>query len=770
MTQGFFQFNNSIINEINNFANSSYDLLFFSGEKGSNKSETIEKALESFSSDNLVFRQFCFKNSVIDDFLLNFYDALRYFSLAEKISLKKFATDNFKEKVSHYFKSIQQNCIIVVENFENVDENIEIIDFLSYLGTFNNVKIIIVTRNSDKNLFRFKKLKINNLMIQPSSKEEFKAKLVLLSQPLSDEVQEKFYEATSGLDLYLKMATRYCSLTNFSVIDLMGEYERKHEALNVEFDEFLISKYITLTPKQYQHFFKTLCTIPVPVSMDFINYYKITDLKDGIEYLANKYLLNFFGNEVFVKDYFSKYIQESFSIQEKITYYTSVVDIYEKELTKSPKDRLLRLSRESIRKELEDVRSLIPTINSPKNSSTFSYLKLASNNTWQDEKTYQKQKLAEKMQKIKERKTFLTAKTAIEKSEDNFKQKKSDENRQNIAALLNSSRDYSNDYKYNDAISELLRAKDMDIENEFEIEILIMLAKNYESLNDYNYAQKIYNKALDIAIKNRDERKTEIEYLIALTDKNLFKMKEAKVLFKQIALNEKNSISFRRKSHLELGEINEAEQNIQEAVKHYLETINLSLGKDKETICKVYYRLGVLYDENGDVENAIKYYRKNYTTSAEKKDNKYYSACLVNLSLIYSENSRYKEALDCLKLALNFDSENNDLENLYYTQKEMAKLYSITDEINSINYYKKALSTAQELKDNFKMALVYFEFAQNYYDKGDDEKALINFLNAKALLKNSSDKENIERIETRIEDIKLRLDKLAFDTIVKKYE
>lgn len=770
MTQGFFQFNNSIINEINNFATSSYDLLFFSGEKGSNKSETIEKALETFSANNLIFRQFCFKNSVIDDFLLNFYDALRYFSLAEKISLKKFATDNFKEKVSHYFKSIQQNCIIIVENFENVDENIEIIDFLSYLATFDNVKIIIVTRNSDKNLFRFKKLRINNLMIQSSSKEEFKSKLVLLSEPISEEAQEKFYEATSGLDLYLKMSSRYCSLTNISIVELTNEYERKHEALRIEFDEFLISKYITLIPKQYQTFFKTLCTIPVPVSMDFIQNYNITDLKDGIEYLSNKYLLNFFGDEVFVKDYFSKYVKETFSIQEKVSYYTSILDIYEKELTKSPKDRLLRLSREAIRKEMEDVRNLVPTINSPKTSSSFSYLKLASNNSWQDEKAYQKQKLSEKMQKIKERKTFLSAKTAIEKSEDNFKQKQIEENRQHIAALLNSARDYSNSYKFNDAISELLRAKDLDSENEFEIEILIMLAKNYESLNNYSYAQKIYDKALDIAIKNRDERKTEIEYLIALTDKNLFKMKEAKVLFKQIALNEKNPISYRRKSHLELGEINEAEQNIEEAVKHYLETINLSLGKDKETICKVYYRLGVMYDENGDVDNAIKYYRKNYTTSAEKRENKYYSACLVNLSLIYSESSKYKEALDCLKLALSFDSENNDLENLYYTQKEIAKLYSITDEINSINYYKKALSTAQELKDNFKMALIYFEFAQNYYDKGDDEKALVNFLNAKSLLKNSSDKENIERIDTRIKDIKLRLDKLTFDTILEKYE
>lgn len=768
MTQGFFQFNNFIINEINNFATSSYDLLFFSGKKGSNKSETIEKAIEFFSKDNLVFRQFCFKNSVIDDFLLNFYDALRDFSLAEKISLKKFASDNFKEKVSHYFKSIQQNCIIVVENFENVDENVEIVDFLSYLASYNNVKIIIITRNSDKNLFRFKKLRINNLMVQSASKEEFKAKLVLLSQPMDEETQEKFYNATMGLDLYLKMTTRYCSLTNFSVVDFMSEYERKHATFNVEFDDFLISKYITLAPKKYQDLFKFLCTISVPVGVDFINYYKITDLKDGIEYLSNKFLVSFFGDEIFVKDYFRKSITGSFSIQEKITYYTKISEIYENELTKSPKDRLIRLSRESIRKELDDIRALIPAVNSPKNSNTFSYLGITSN-PWQDEKTHQKQKLAEKMKKIKERKNFLSL-NPIKESEENYKKEVEDENRQNIASLLNASRDKSKEYKYNDAISELARAKELDDKKEFEIEILILLAKNYEALNNYNYAQKIYKKALDVAIENKDERKTELEFLIACTNKNLYKMEEAKVLFNQIVLNEKNPINYRRKAHLELGEIYEAEQNTKEASEHYLETVNLAMGKDKEIICKAYYRLGVLYDEAGDYDNAIKYYQKNYSTSAEVKYNKYYSSCLVNLALIYSENSRYNEALDCLKLALDFDSENNDLENLYYTQKEIAKLYSLTDETNSINYYKKALMTAKELKDKFKEALIYFEFAQNFYDKGNDEKALINFFNAKTLLKNSSDKENIERINTRIQDIKLRLDSAIFDMIAKKYE
>ena len=140
MTQGFFQFNNSIINEIRNFATSSFDLLFMSGQRGSAKSETIEKIIPELEENNLVFQHFCFENTVIDDFLLNFYDSLRNFSILQKISLKKFSTDNFKEKVSHYFKTIDENCIIIVENFEKVDSNVEIVDFLSHLASYENVK------------------------------------------------------------------------------------------------------------------------------------------------------------------------------------------------------------------------------------------------------------------------------------------------------------------------------------------------------------------------------------------------------------------------------------------------------------------------------------------------------------------------------------------------------------------------------------------------------------------------------------------------------
>ncbi len=777
MTQGFFQFNNSIINEILNFVISTFDLLYLGGPKGSAKSETIGKIIPKLDENNLVFQHFCFENTVIDDFLLNFYDALRNFSLAQKISLKKFTEGNFKDKVSHYFKTINANCVVIVENFEKVEKNIDIIDFLSYLAGYENVKIVIVSRNLNGNLFRFKKIKVKTVEIEQIDKNEFQSRLAVLSEVLDDETKEKFYEITGGLELYLKMAVKYSAITGTTVKDLINEFSRKNMSLRIGFEEFMVLKFVSLTPKVYQGLFKILCTLSHPVSLDFLKTYKLGDISH-IDYLSKNFLVSFFKGEIYVKDYFKQYIVKTFSIQEKIAYYKNLIEIYENELTKSPKDRLIRLSRESMRKEIELFNSLMPSINtSDKSQKTFSYLGTATSG-WHDEKLHQKTKLSEKLNKIKERKNFISKEDnellVKKRLQDSGQKSLADENKEKtrlfIVSLINSSRELSKDYKYNDALSELKRAYEVDFEGEFRIEILSLIAKNYEFLNEYKVAQKHYEIALDIALKTGDSRVCELQYFIANCCKNLYKIDEAKERFKLIADNEINPKSYRARAYIEIAQIDEADYKVQSAIKNYEKALSIVLGKDKELSAKVYYRLGVLYDENQDLDNAIKYYRKNYTLSSERNENKYYSASLTNLALIYIDLEDYKEATDFLKLALLYDSEINDYENMYFSQKELAKLYARVDEVSAVGYFKQALSSAQKLNDEFKIALVYFEAGEFYYDRGNDERALVNFLNARLTLKNNVNDENISRINQRIKDIKMRLDGVSYNQILEKYD
>lgn len=773
MTQGFFQFNNSILSELLDFPYSGFDILFLSGEKGSGKSETIQKIIPEISENNLVFRNFCFENCSIDDFLLNFYDSFKDFSMNQRISLKKYAGENFKEKMSHYFKTIGQNCIIIIENFEKIEKNTEIIDFISHLASYENVKLIIVSRNPENGIFFTKNVSIQNLKAAQITKDEFKSKMTVLADTVNEDLKEKFYEITNGFELYLRMSVKFSSLTGTLLQDIISEYERKKAINDIEFEEFLVSKFISLTPSPYLNIFKTICIFSHAISLDFIKTYKLGN-ESQINYLLQNYLLSKFSDELYVKDYFKQYIFKTFTIQEKINLSNKVIKIYESELEKSPKDRLLRISRESMRKEIERITDSIPTINK-ENRLSFSYL--GQENVWKDEKTRQKEKLSEKLNKIKERKEFLTKeknKTFIPKKpilgSKNLFEDTSEQDRRFIISLINSSREFSKKFDFKSALEELERAKGVDEKEEFKIEILILEAKNYTKLSCYDKAEKIYREAYDEAIRTKDSRRYELEYYIAGCYKNLFDIDKAKKEYIKITNDEDCIYSYKARSYMELGEMEQADSNIEKAVEYYNKALEISMGKSKELVCKCYYLLGVLYDENQDVKNAIKYYKKNYATSSERKENKFYSASLTNLALIYKENeATLEEAVEYFKMALFYDSEVNDYENMYFSQKELAKIYSNTDVATAIGYYKEAIRSAKKLNDNFKIALVYFEAGEFYYDKENDQKALISFLNAKKALGSDSKDENILRIDSRIKDIKIRLDKNIFKDITEKY-
>ena len=415
----------------------------------------------------------------------------------------------------------------------------------------------------------------------------------------------------------------------------------------------------------------------------------------------------------------------------------------------------------------------MPSVNS-KSSKALPYIGISNfsfNST--DDKTT----LTDKLNKIKERKNKLLESnmfgkktTPVESKKNQLNENRREKNREFIIELINTARDYTRNYKYKDAINELSRAVDVDYDNEFKVELFILIAKNYEFINEYIIAQKYYQEALSRAKEIGDNRVCEIEYFIAQTNKNLYKTNLAKEQLRAIVLNQTNSAKYRAMASIELGELEEASSNLNEAIKCYETALEFTLGKNKELTCKSYYRLAVLYDENQNLEKAIFYYRKNYTTSSERNENRYYSISLTNLALIYIEQGKYREAGEFLKLALNYDSENNDLENMYFSQKELAKLYSKFDPTSAKGYFRLALDTAQKLNDNFKIALIYFEAGEFYYDLGDDKKALKSFFDSKQALGENSQDENIERINSRIQDIKMRLDESDFNSIAKDYE
>ena len=65
-----------------------------------------------------------------------------------------------------------------------------------------------------------------------------------------------------------------------------------------------------------------------------------------------------------------------------------------------------------------------------------------------------------------------------------------------IIDYINQAKDFSKNYDYHSALERLQNALSIDIENEFKIEILILLAQTHEFLSEFDNAKKYYNKLL----------------------------------------------------------------------------------------------------------------------------------------------------------------------------------------------------------------------------------------------------------------------------------
>lgn len=89
---------------------------------------------------------------------------------------------------------------------------------------------------------------------------------------------------------------------------------------------------------------------------------------------------------------------------------------------------------------------------------------------------------------------------------------------------------------------------------------------------------------------------------------------------------------------------------------------------------------------------------------------------------------------------------------------------------NSARYLNIALNAAIELKDNFKTALSYLELGDYYYNEKENKLALKNYYEAQNALGTSISTENKERISTRINDMKIKMDKREFDEITGEYD
>ncbi len=798
MDKNFTKFNSDTLNQIYDFINSTDDLLYIAGFQGCGKSEIVNKVLDKTNTDILLFQHLCFENSVIDDFLLGFYDTLRFYSINKKINLKKSLTENFAQKVSFYFKNLDKKSLIIIDNFEIISKNSEIMDFLALLGKFENVKLILISRVLNPEFFKDKGLNFQIIDILPNDFETFKLKVQDALEIYSEDDIKELFDKTKGYELYLKMALRYIITVNTTLKEFMDEFKKR----NLEFDDFLLSKIVSLVPPIYLPFLQNMSCLNHSVKIDFIEHYNLGDIS-LVNYLYRKMLISKFDNEIYLKDYLKQYFLGNLSIQEKIDNYKNLIEIYKQELSKSPKDRLLRLSRESIRKQIDFLQSKIPNINKPKSLEgiDFSYIAPAANAASQatsGTKTPWYMKLAleggKKFQKDTANAQNMEAKTSINNIQrplfgeeilsdeeelliKEFRRNKAQKN------ILDEVKKLEENYDYNGAITCLLGLLGKVSDKSMVKEIEVSLAKNYSKIHDIEKALNAYSNAKKIC-KELGDSKGYIGILLSLAElyKNLYRFNLAKECLNEIVNTDdtaftgiKNTIS---KGYLELGEIFETENNFESALKYYQKAIETGDkdNPDNELLSEIYYKTALLYDNGQEPQNALKYYKISIQTG-KNNGAKNLSTCFANSGLIYidfwTENSNINDfqlAVENFEAALEIDKKENNNNGIYFASKQLSGLFRDNDNEKSIKYLNLALDSALKLDDSFKIAISYLEIGDYYYNKQNNKDALISYLKARKALGSSISKENKERISIRINDMKIKMENSEFKEILKEYE
>lgn len=802
MDENFTKFNIRILNQIHDFINSQDDLLYIAGFQGCGKSELVNFALKDIGKDILLFRHLCFKNSVIDDFLLGFYDNLRYYSINKKINLKKSLTENFAQKVSFYFKNLDEKCLIIIDNFDLISKNSEIVDFLSHLGKFENVKLILISRALNPEFFENKNLNLKTIEIEPNDYFTFKLKIEDALEIFDEADIEELYKQTKGYELYLKMTLRYISTVNVTLKEFVDEFKKR----KMEFSDFLLSKIVSLVPSIYLPFLQNISCLNHSVKIGFIEHYKLGDIS-LVNYLHRKLLISRFDDEIYLKDYLKEYFLSGLSVKEKINNYKNLIEIYEQELAKSPKDRILRLSRESIRKQIEFLKTKLPKVSGlgiNEQNQNFSYIQQTrtAGMPWYTKLTKLKEKTPDEGNKNnseKNKHNVHFGKETLSEEEKKlikeFRKNKEKTNskgnladiKENGADILNHAQKLEENYDYAGAISLLSGIKNKVQDKSLLSKILLKLAQNYTKINDFEASLKNYDKAYEL-LKGlgNTEKCANIKLETANLYKNVYRFKMAKECLNSITENTLLAKNTTAKAYLMLGEIFEMENNFKTAHKNYEKALQASDLEypDNKLLSEIYFKTAILYDDGQNTEKALEYYQKSIDAIKNSDvESSFYSTCYVNMGLIYSElwaenttgttnnyaEEYFKKTAQNFEIALEIDKKEENQNGIYFVSRQLSMLYRDIEPQKSAEFLQNTLDAAVTLKDNFKTAISRLELGDYYYNAMNNRLALINYFEAQKALGAEISDENKERISTRINDMKIKMESSEFSEIAEEY-
>ena len=747
------------------FLQSDKKIMLINGFIGAGKKSFIDFIGTTLNQEVLQIKYVCFETTILDDMLLSFFETFRNYIIKGKIQNPRHKVENFTQKINMYFHSITNPILIVINSFDSIlKKNIpDILNFIKHISKLPNVKVIISARTFEYSLFD--DTEYSQATILALTKENFEKFLKENEIKNIGIISNELYKQTRGYFFYVNMSVRIIQLRQISMVKFLENFSKSL----VSFHEFIIKDALSLIDPVSLHLFRLLALMRIPIHLNLL---KSLHMYDGrrIYFFVKNSILSADGECVYLKDYYRDIIERQIQDSVMLKLHKACVELYETQLPLKPLERDLRISRQTMRNEIEYHSVFLPKkVQVPTTQPLvvpqlpkLKEEKIKPENIEQTRPatTQTKEEKIEKINYIFEDEAVLeniadSINTFITESAEK-NELATESNKMSLTEILNKAKNEENLYNYNNAVilyqSALTKTNDDNFDR-FLPSIYIKLAKVYKHLSKWYEALDCYTKAQDYYANISDNRKVaELKLEAANIYYVIYKQDNAKYILKELEKYEDLPNDLRIRVNILLGKLSD---NINEEYTYYKKSIPLiENDTNKSTLSELYYRYAGVNDEKDDLKTALTYYKK---CAEIKTDNNYLSRALASLAEICDEAGKSELAIRYYMQSMEIDNTLKNYNGLYTSARHLSEIYSSKDEEKSLKYLELSKLYAKELNEPYYMTDSFMELGNFYMLRKNFEKALQYFQEAYEISKRSFSQDNADKILKKIEYVKKQM-------------
>lgn len=710
------------------FIGSDEKFLYIHGFLGTGKRQFLNYICDFLAKNVIKLEYYCKQATVCDDILLSFIDKLENTSTTKNLNTSinaKITTldSRFKQLIFETKKPI----LIILHSFDDIlEENIELVKkAFSSSAKNENIKIIVSTRGLNQNVLG--DLEENRkIFLKAFTKNIFSEFLDSNGITASKTTLEDFYKYTRGYYYYTALSTKIIQTTKTSLTDFLAQFNQADKS----FDSFLGEEYLKLIPNTIRNFFWFLRTIRHGLTLNALAVFELYD-DFSLEYLKQNLMIFQVDETIYVQDYFIQNLDISIPAKTEIKLHKYIIGLYEKQLKEPLQSRVITISRQALRAEIDYHSKKIATLQSINNENIEEQIEAQEQSLENNEPQE------------------VIPKTIIEQIE--------------IANNLASER------KYTDAIEKFHSILELEnITTQSVVEVRGYLAKLYKAIENYRMSAHFYELA-EIYYKQHKEY-INLNYLhYEMTDLyyKMYKSDRAIETIKKVIYSVDTPQSLLVSSCLLLGNIYFDNNNLDEAISYYQRAIeSLDDNDEEKIIAELYFKYALAHDEQNDMDTAFNYYNKCLTVP----NNPFKALAYSNMASCYYDRESYDDALACFKKSYKIEKDNNNYDGIYYTASHIAKIYLKEDIKKAYDYLIEAKKSAEFINEDFyilESTIALGDFYYNYSDKS--KECLREYYKALNLAQNFINEIDINIIKARIEDMKHRMNEDEFVEIERKY-